>query len=150
MIRRQIRMDDRTTLTAALPDDDRLPATDHLAVSFLDPASIDQLEIEETLREELADGAQGSPVAAVVVRGRPVSFCYAGAITERWWDVAVDTIESERGRGYAGLAVAHLIHHSRAQGRAPVWQALEDNPASWRLALKLGFTQIDDLVQLIR
>ena len=56
------------------------------------------------------------------------------------------TLEDHRGNGYAGLSVAHLIHHMRALGKAPVWQAVEENPASLRLAAKLGFEPIDEMV----
>jgi hypothetical protein len=31
------------------------------------------------------------------------------------------------------------------QGKQPVWQAVEENPASWRLAQKLGFVPVDEL-----
>jgi RimJ/RimL family protein N-acetyltransferase len=31
------------------------------------------------------------------------------------------------------------------QGKQPVWQAEEGNPASWRLAQKLGFVEVDEL-----
>jgi RimJ/RimL family protein N-acetyltransferase len=31
------------------------------------------------------------------------------------------------------------------QDKQPVWQAVEENPASWRLAQKLGFVPVDEL-----
>jgi RimJ/RimL family protein N-acetyltransferase len=31
-------------------------------------------------------------------------------------------------------------------GKRPVWGSLEENPASWRLARKLGFVVVDEIV----
>jgi GNAT superfamily N-acetyltransferase len=124
----------------------RLPDTAGGPVGFLDLAAISQLPIDPELKAELEDRAEGSPIAATFVEGRPVSFCYAGAITETLWDIAIDTLPEHRRQGYAGLSVAYLVRHMQAQGLQPVWQALEDNPSSWRLAQKLGFVAIDELV----
>jgi hypothetical protein len=38
-----------------------------------------------------------------------------------------------------------MIRHMARQGKQPVWAALEENPASWRLAWKLGFAVVDEL-----
>jgi hypothetical protein len=64
-----------------LRDPARLP---HVTgnVAFLDPDTIDQLPISKQLRRELHIGAEGSPIAAAFVNGQPVSFCYAGSVTE--------------------------------------------------------------------
>ena len=96
-------------------------------------------------KEELEEGPRLGLIAATFVDRQPVSFCYAGAITETWWDIAVDTLPAHRRRGYAALCVAFMIRHMRAGGKHPVWQAVEDNPASWMLARKLGFDAIDEL-----
>jgi hypothetical protein len=39
----------------------------------------------------------------------------------------------------------YMIRYMQTQGKQPVWQAVEENPASWRLAQKLGFVPVDDL-----
>ncbi len=77
----------------------------------------------------------------------PIAGCYAGAITETLWDVAVDTAKAYRRQGYARSCVAHMVMKMRkeAQPKEPVWQAAEDNPASCRLAKKLGFERVDEL-----
>jgi GNAT superfamily N-acetyltransferase len=120
----------------------RLPdATD--AVRFLDPSSIETLPIPSQLVRELRIGAEDSEIAAMFVGDEPVAFCYAGSVTETLWDVAIDTLAQHRRRGYAAACAAHMIRHMRAHGKQPVWGAVEENPASWRLAHKLGFTQVD-------
>jgi hypothetical protein len=79
-----------------LPDHDRLPPAPAGEVDFLHPTTLARLEIPDDLRQELACGAESSPIAATFVTGRPVSFCYAGAVTESLWDVAIDTLAEHR------------------------------------------------------
>jgi GNAT superfamily N-acetyltransferase len=125
-----------------LPDVSRLPAVND-AVRFLDPRTIDQLPIPSQLARELRIGADGSEIAAAFVDDEPVAFCYAGSTTESLWDVAIDTVPQHRRRGYAAACAAHMIRYMQRRGKRPVWGAVEENPASWRLALKLGFTPVD-------
>ena len=53
--------------------------------------SLDHLPIG--LRHEITHAQDFAPVAAVIVGGRPVSFCYPVWRTERFWDVSIDTLE---------------------------------------------------------
>lgn len=115
-------------------------------VRFLDPDSLDRLPVPLELLNELKTGAEHSPISATLVQGQPVSFCYACAMTESFWDIAIDTLPEHRMKGYAALCVTHLIRYMGTQGKQPVWQALEGNPASWRLAQKLGFIPVDEMV----
>ena len=97
------------------------------------------------LREELEDALQRrTPLAAAFAEEGPVSFCYVASETEGLWDVAIDTVEGYRRRGYAERCAVYLIHHMQdATGKAPVWGALETNAASMSLAAKLGFVPVD-------
>jgi RimJ/RimL family protein N-acetyltransferase len=128
-----------------LGDAPRLPDVTPGQVRFLDAAELGRMDVPAALAEELAIGAEDSPIAAAFVDGRPVSFCYAGAITETLWDISIDTLPDHRRRGWAALCVAHLIHHMRALGKQPVWGSDVANPASWRLARKLGFVAVDEV-----
>ncbi|HEX2204788.1 MAG TPA: GNAT family N-acetyltransferase [Longimicrobium sp.] len=128
-----------------LGDSPTLPDPAPGQAGFLDPAALDTLPLPDELRWELRIAARHSPIAATLAGGRPVSFCYAGAITESLWDVSIDTLPGHRRHGYAALCVAHMIRHMRGQGKQPVWGAVEENPASWRLAAKLGFVPVDEL-----
>lgn len=120
------------------------PASD-AEIGFLDPALLDEFPIFDELLEELKFGAQYSSIAAAFVDGRPVSFCYAGAVTESLWDIAIDTLPEYQRRGYAAQCAAYMIRYMAGRGKSPVWGALVDNPASWRLAEKLGFVVVDEL-----
>lgn len=128
----------------AHPDPSCFPSTE--GVSFLDPRTIETLDAPEELIAELLVGRDGSPIAARFVEDRPVAFCYAGAITESLWDVSIDTIPEFQRRGFASACAAFMIAHQRRLGREAVWQSLDMNEASLRLAQKLGFREVDRLV----
>lgn len=130
-----------------LTDGERAPEVPAGAVRLLAPAEVEAMDhAPADLKEELVEAAKYSPVAATCVERLPVAFCYAGSRTESLWDVSIDTLAGYRNRGYAALCVAFLIEHFRRQGLAPVWGALESNVASMKLAAKLGFTPVDQLV----
>jgi len=128
-----------------LTDSSHLPAAQAEQVRFLDPSLLDKLSLSEEFRAELKSGAEQSKIAATFVDDQPVAFCYAGSITETLWDISIDTLAEHRRHGYAGLCVAYMIHHMQTLGKQPVWGALQENPASWRLAQKLGFVAMDAL-----
>lgn len=132
-------------LLHSLQRPDRLPTPNQ--VRFLDPSSLPNFPIPADLLAELQDALNnGVPIAATYVNEQPVSFSYAGSTTETLWDISIDTLAEHRQKGYAALCVSFLIRHYQAQNLQPVWAAVEENPASWRLAQKIGFTHIDDLV----
>ena len=130
-----------------LPDFTFLPEVQPGQVDFLDTSLLNQLPIDAELRAELEVGAAHSPIAAAFDGSLPVSFCYVSSETETLWDVAIDTLPDHQRKGYATQAAAFMIRYMHEQGKQAVWQALEDNPASWKLAQKLGFAAIDELVQ---
>jgi RimJ/RimL family protein N-acetyltransferase len=128
----------------ALRDWSRLPALSGGAgrVALVDMASLDRHAIPAELLADLEGSANHSPIAATWVDGAPISFCYAGTMTETLWDVALETLEPHRGQGHATSCVTFMIHLMRAAGREPAWGALETNRASRRLAAKLGFDRV--------
>jgi len=115
---------------------------------FLSNIEVAEVEgISDELREELTVAALRGPVVGMNVRGKHVSFCHAEVQTETMWDVSIDTLEDERRKGYAEKAVAHLAEHMLDDRRKrPMWGALETNGASLRLAAKLGFRPVDEMV----
>ncbi len=102
--------------------------------------------LPDELMAELEAGGAHSPIAVSRVAERPVAFCYAGSETETLWDVSIDTLEDFRRQGHGARCAALMTAHMATLGKQPVWQSLENNPASWRLAARLGFTPIDELV----
>lgn len=68
----------------------------------------------------------------------------------RWQDgieVQVQTREGYEGRGYATLAAAALILRAQARGLHVCWDAA--NPASARIAEKLGFRRVGEYAALV-
>ncbi len=99
------------------------------------------------LRRELEiECRAGTRVVAALEDDQPVAFCYAGAVTESLWDVAVDTLEPFRRRGHASACATVLIAHQLALGKRPVWGAVSHNLASHGLAKRLGFEPTDAIV----
>ena len=123
-----------------------LPSDSAGVVRFLDPGTLRQYPIPDELLHELESARDHAQIAATWVNSQPVSFCYAGSTTESLWDVAIDTLAQHQRKGYAALCAAYMIRHMQGQGKEPVWQAVEENPASWRLAQKIGFMPVDELV----
>lgn len=125
--------------TPSLPE---VPAGTVRALASDEVAALTGLPPE--LREELLAAWQsGTPIAAAFADGRPVAFCYPGSVTERWWDVSIDTLEPYRRQGYASRCAAWCMAQMARHGRQPVWGALVSNLASARLAAKLGFEPVD-------
>jgi RimJ/RimL family protein N-acetyltransferase len=128
--------DEEAWLPAFTERDARLISAEELVAAQGVPA---------TLREELLGEAAEGDLVAGFAEGRPVAFCYPSSVTERWWDVSIDTLEDYRRQGHAARAVACAVRHMAETGREPAWGAVESNVASASLALKLGFRATDRL-----
>ena len=132
-----------------LGDASRLPkpAGDEVkpfGASDLDAASDDLPEDLLSFLEDVLD--RGAPVAATFAGERPVSFCCASDETETLWDISIDTLEEYRWQGHAARCVSWMVTEMRGRGKEPVWGAEETNPPSMRLAAKLGFVPVDELI----
>jgi predicted GNAT family acetyltransferase len=64
---------------------------------------------------------------------------YASAFGTIYAEIGAVTHEPYRGRGYATITVAHLINLLAQRGYQAYWSCDVDNPASSRVARKLGF-----------
>ncbi|MGH7579478.1 MAG: GNAT family N-acetyltransferase [Gemmatimonadales bacterium] len=128
-----------------LDSDERLPAVPAGAVRELPIQELAAVP-DPALREELlSEAGDGTRIVAAYAGEVPVAFCYAGSVTERWWDISIDTLEPYRRRGYAARCVAFRIRELALLGKRPVWGAVESNPGSMGLAVKLGFRPVDTL-----
>ena len=73
------------------------------------------------------------------VEGRLASVANAFFAGPRYVDLGVATEPEFRGRGFSPACAAALCRQVRAGGRQPCWSTSLDNPASQRVAEKLGF-----------
>jgi GNAT superfamily N-acetyltransferase len=132
-----------------LGDASRLP---RVAGGEVGPLGVSDLatvadDIPQGLRSELEVAlAKDAPAVAALADGRPVSFCYAADETEGLWDISIDTLEPYRRQGYAARCVSCMVDEMRRRGKEPVWAAEESNLPSIRLAAKLGFVPVDELL----
>jgi len=101
--------------------------------------------LHTALRREIAEVIGLRPIGVVVEDDRPVAFCYPVLVTERYWDVTIETLEGYRRGGRAAAAFHRVELEMRATGRVPVWGAAENNPASLALAAKLGFVPVAEV-----
>lgn len=127
-----------------LPPGFRLPSPRHECRN-LERRELDALtHLSDELHGELEDAMERPrDLSAVFVDGLPVAFCYATYFSESIWDVSIDTIPSHRRQGCAESAFLHRAHEMAERGLRPIWCAASTNPASWKLAHKIGFEQED-------
>jgi hypothetical protein len=103
-------------------------------------ACLSLAELPVSSRRELAlDWVARRPASVALAGSSVVSICWAAFTTETLWDVAIETIEPFRRRGLAASCFLTLAAHMGERTLMPVWGATVDNPASLRLAAKLGF-----------
>jgi hypothetical protein len=113
-------------------------------VRLLSRQEVSSLEtVQADLRTELIIAAQRSPVSAVEVDGAPVCLCYAVSLTEKLWDISIETREPPGEHEYAERCVSFMIAHMRGLGLEPVWGVLDTNEGSLALAESMGFVAVD-------
>lgn len=131
----------------SLPPSVELP--DASEVRLLDEtAPLGHLSVK--LRDEIQRFRSRWTVAAVFADRTPVSFCTAATPTETLYDLAIETVEPYRRRGFATRCASFLIRHMRDRGKEPVWGALEENAASMKLAARLGFEPTARITLFVR
>lgn len=123
----------------------RLPAVAAATVRELRREELVTIPDPELRGELLAESEEGTRITAAFAGESPVAFCYAGSVTERWWDISIDTLERYRRKGYAAQCVAFCIRRMARLGQQPVWAAVTSNVASSGLAAKLDFRPVDTL-----
>lgn len=93
--------------------------------------------LRREIEQQAADEIQ---VIAGLFDQLPVAFAYSGSMTERLADISIDVLDGYRQRGYGRAVTARLIDELAAQGKEPIWGAVEGNAASLALGASLGFT----------
>jgi RimJ/RimL family protein N-acetyltransferase len=84
------------------------------------------------------------PCVAVLVDGLAVAVCASARTSALASEAGVDTLPTQRGRGYAVAAVAAWAHAAQAAGRIPHYSTSWDNRASQGVARRLGLVRYGD------
>ncbi len=124
------------------------------AVRELTPEDLDLLRANmgHVWHGHWADAAQmlqEGIAAGAIVDGRLVSLAFTAARTPRHADMATETLEGWRGRGFATAAASIVARRVRESGQIPVWRPDEANRGSQRIAHKLGFSEVSRWTYLI-
>lgn len=108
-------------------------------------------DLPALLFEELEqEQKSGTEIYCSTEGNGPIAFCYAGSISERYWDISIDTLSAYRRQGHATRSVVYAINQMGKHNRAPVWAAVDSNTASLAMADKLGFIPVDRLMVFTR
>jgi RimJ/RimL family protein N-acetyltransferase len=84
----------------------------------------------------------------VLKDGQVVSAAFPASVSAHHADISVATLPAVRRRGLAEVACATVIAQYLAGGRTVAWDTDDDNEASARLALRLGFVEQPPFVEL--
>jgi GNAT superfamily N-acetyltransferase len=114
-----------------------------LSVEVVEGAAVADLYRHDGFRHALAyqTGTPRPDVLAAVARrgGAVVGVAGASADSDELWQIGVDVVEGERGRGIGRAVVARATAAVLAHGRVPYYSTTLSNLSSTRLALGLGY-----------
>ncbi len=88
-------------------------------------------------------------VAAALLDGQIVARAITGGRSRHYADIAITTLEGQRGQGLATATASLVIEQVQQAGLIPVWCSGSDNTASLRVAQKLGFTEVSRRTYII-
>jgi len=69
-------------------------------------------------------------------------------LADRLQEIGVNTVSSYRRNGYAALVCSKAAENIMNVGKYPIWRYRADNVASGKLAQKVGFRKIADILTL--
>lgn len=85
------------------------------------------------------------PAVGVRHHGELVAFAYVASQSDRYWHMGIETLPEARRQGFATKAAQGLISVMQSRDKQSLWSAFDDNDASLRLALTLGYQPCDQL-----
>lgn len=116
------------------------------AVRLLTPDDLELLEVSGDMggsgwgsfQTLLEDGV----MAGAVQDGRLVANAFTAARSQKYADIATNTLEGLGGRGLATAGASLVAREIQQAGQTPVWECGEEHQASMRMARKLGFAPV--------
>jgi RimJ/RimL family protein N-acetyltransferase len=103
----------------------------------------------DTDMDELDWRLRTGAFAGAIVDGKLIADAQPYGLSPKYCEIGVDTLESYRNRGYSTACTALICQQLQRQSVTPVWGAREDNPASLRVATKVGFRKIGQMTYVI-
>lgn len=86
--------------------------------------------------------------AGAIIDGRLIAIADS-FLAEKYGEIGVYTHEDWRKQGFSTACTALVADAMQKRGLIPVWSTGEDNIASQRVALKLGFHEVTRMIYLI-
>jgi RimJ/RimL family protein N-acetyltransferase len=96
----------------------------------------------------IEDSLKYGIVAGAIIKGHIVSVADC-CIAEKYAEIGVFTEEAWRKHGFSTACTALVAEAIQKRGLIPVWSTGEDNIASQRVALKLGFHEVSRMIYII-
>ncbi len=93
-------------------------------------------------REGLKNTSEGGIAAGAIVSGKIVGSVGGEATGARYGDMGGFFLKEYRGRGFGTAAASIVAGRLQEMGLIPTWSTGVTNPASMRLAQKLGFVEV--------
>jgi RimJ/RimL family protein N-acetyltransferase len=119
------------------------PGVDLRQLDASDAAVLQQLDPDLHWMANTWGGLQGLAANgfawAAFIDGRPTSLAATFLFADGIEDIGVATNSAHRGLGLAPLCAAALCRDIQSRGHTASWTTSDDNPASIRVAEKLGF-----------
>jgi RimJ/RimL family protein N-acetyltransferase len=120
------------------------PVIEHPQVRLLTSADVPMIRAYDPHLDvaELDWRMRTGAMAGAIVDGQLVADAQPYGLSTRYCEIGVDTLEPYRNRGYSTACTALTCRALQQQGIVPVWGGREDNPASLRVAAKVGFEKL--------
>ena len=77
-------------------------------------------------------------------RDQLICWCTAEYVSSSQCGIGIETAEDFRGKGIATATAARFVAERLRRGVRPQWECDASNPASARVAEKVGFTKAED------
>lgn len=97
--------------------------------------------LQDHFPDWLPDVPHQQPFATLLVDGQPVAVCASVRITDAAHEAGVETLDSQRRKGFGAKVVSAWAGIVKKMGAIPLYSTSIENLASQKLAARLGLTQ---------
>lgn len=141
---RDVMMDSRAEYSYLHPGSATAIGTDKFRIEPIDTDNISKIEgrIIPSFSWDSSEQFLKEGFGYIVLdQGRVCAVAFSAAVSSDEVDIGVETYESYRRQGLAGLLAGRMCEHIISIGKRPVWAHSVSNKGSMNTALKCGFVQ---------